>query len=119
MGSLVRNNLKEKRILGVLTVCLALILLVGCASNESAKFKEAGCVAAESKGLNEAAVQFNLAAENGDPEAVAAAIAAQQIWGMLMTAGDIDLDQLESNKEYITDLASEVASYCGAGYDIR
>ena len=71
----------------VLSVMLA---LAGCGSNESAAFKKAGCIAAESLAMNEAAIQFDLAAQSGDPAAVGPSIASQNIWASLMNAGNLN-----------------------------
>ena len=95
------------------------LILVGCSSSQSAKYKEAGCRAADQMAYDEAATQFNLAAENGDPEAVAPGIASQRIWGIFMTAGNANsLEEINSNSEYAGELAWEIASYCGSEYDI-
>jgi di/tricarboxylate transporter len=96
------------------------LILVGCGSSQSAKYKEAGCRAADQMALDEAATQFNLAAENGDPEAVAPGIAAQTIWGIFMTIGNANsLEEIKSNSEYAGELTLEIAAYCGSEYDIK
>jgi hypothetical protein len=105
-----------KRLL-VLSVMLA---LAGCGSNQSAAFKKAGCIAAEGIAMNEAAVQFDLAAQSGDPAAVGAAIAAQNIWASLMNSGRYNsLEEVLAGGEYVEELASEIATYCGSEYDIK
>jgi hypothetical protein len=118
-ASLVRSNLKEERILGVLTVCLSLLFLVGCASNQSAKFKEAGCAAADvaERKFDEAAVQFGLAADNGDPDAVKASMAAQRIQEVFYS-GNADLSDFDSDFAEVKSLAVDIISYCGSEYDI-
>ena len=96
------------------------LILAGCSSSQSAKYKEAGCRAADQMAYDEAATQFNLAAENGDPEAVAPGIASQRIWGIFMTGGSnaTSLEEIKSNSEYVGELALEIAAYCGSEYDI-
>lgn len=97
----------------VLVIALSLLFLMGCASNASAKFKEAGCKAADQNAYDEAAIQFRLAADNGDPGAVVAAIASQQIWGTWMAAAN------GQYTEGALDGASDpIAAFCGSGYDI-
>jgi hypothetical protein len=105
-----------KRLL-VLSVMLA---LAGCGSNQSAAFKKAGCIAAEGIALNEAAVQFDLAAQSGDPAAVGAAIASQNIWASFLNAGNVNsLEEVYANADYVKELALEIATYCGSEYDIK
>lgn len=111
-----RSNPEENRILGVLTVCLSLVLLAGCASNESAMFKEAGCLAAEHWEYDVAARQFELAAENGDTDAVAASIASRQLWGAFMAAA-AGLDGYGG--ERLNRLADQIEIFCGDEYDFR
>jgi phenylacetate-coenzyme A ligase PaaK-like adenylate-forming protein len=79
----VKSNLKEKRIFGVLTVCLSLLLLVGCTSTQSAKFKDAGCSELKDFRFDLAAQQFDLAAQNGDPEAVKAASNSRRMFFLM------------------------------------
>ena len=105
-----------KRLL-VLSVMLA---LAGCGSNESAAFKKAGCIAAESLAMNEAAVHFDLAAQSGDPAAVGAAIASQNIWASFMNAGNLNsLEEINAMTDYVKELTLEIATYCGSEYDIK
>jgi hypothetical protein len=102
-----------------LTSIFLVLILAGCSSSQSAKYKEAGCRAADQMAYDEAATQFNLAAENGDPEAVASGIASQRIWGIFMTGGYANsLEEIKSNSEYVGELALEIAAYCGSEYDI-
>lgn len=97
-----------------------MLALAGCGSNESAAFKKAGCIAAESLAMNEAAIQFDLAAQSGDPAAVGPSIASQNIWASLMNAGNLNsLEEVLANGEYVTELILEVATYCGSEYDIK
>ena len=109
--------MKNWRRLLVLSVMLA---LAGCGSNESAAFKKAGCIAADRIAMNEAAVQFDLAAQSGDPAAVGAAIASQNIWASFMNAGNLNsLEEVYAMTDYVKELASEIATYCGSEYDIK
>jgi hypothetical protein len=103
-----------------LLVLTAMLALAGCGSNESAAFKKAGCIAAEGIALDEAAVQFDLAAQSGDPAAVGAAIASQKIWAGFMTAGNANsLEEIYANADYVRELTLEIAAYCGSEYDIK
>jgi len=108
-----------KKLPGFLFLVVVLILS-GCGSNESEAFKVAGCIAADENAFDEAGVQFNLAAQSGDPAAVAAAIASQNIWASFMSAGDLNsLEEIDAVGEYVSKLGAEIASYCGSGYDIQ
>lgn len=98
----------------VSTACLSLVLLAGCASNESAMFKEAGCLAADQMEYDVAARQFDLAAENGDTDAVAASIASRQIWGAFMAAAA----GIEGSGKGVNRLADQIGIFCGDEYDI-
>jgi hypothetical protein len=111
---LVRSELGEKRIFGVLTVCLSLLLLVGCTSTQSAKFKDAGCIAADEFNYDEAEIQFDLAAVNGDNGAVAAAIASRRIMEVLESFAYGGL----SYRGIFDPFVEDVSAFCGSGYDI-
>ena len=104
----------------ILFLLPTVMILAACGSNESAAFKEAGCVAADENSFDEAAVQFDLAARSGDPEAVGAAIASQKIWRAFLTAGNAaSLEEVNATVDFVKELSSEVAAYCGSKYDIE
>jgi hypothetical protein len=119
MELLVKSKLENSSNLGRLASCLLLLLLVGCANNSSAKFKEAGCAAADVawRDFDEAAIQFRLAAENGDPDAVKAYIASEEIEKIESEETYVwsDFDAILARKK---SLASDVSDYCGSEYDI-
>ena len=108
-----------KKLQGFLILAV-ILFLSGCGSNESDAFKVAGCIAADENAFDEAGVQFNLAAKNGDPAAVGAALASQKIWASFMTAGNVNsLEEVYAVGEYVKELGAEIASYCGSEYDIN
>ena len=102
----------------VSTACLSLLLLVGCASNVSAKFKEAGCSELKDFRFDLAAQQFDLAAQNGDPEAVKAASNSRRMHFLLsfMSPSDTREESREQLKQLKT-LGEETWQFCGLDYN--
>ena len=99
----------------VSTACLSLLLLMGCTSNQSAKFKDAGCAAADQFNYDEAEMQFDLAAVNGDNGAVVAAIASRRIMEVLESFAYGGFSYPGIFDPYVED----VSAFCGSGYDIE
>lgn len=110
-----KSTLKGNHILGVLMACLSVLLLMGCTSNASAKFKDAGCIAADEFNYDEAEIQFDLAAVNGDNGAVAAAIASRRIMEVLESFAYGGL----SYQGIFDPFVEDVSAFCGSGYDIE
>lgn len=80
----------------------------------------AGCAAADSGSFDEAAIQFDLAAENGDPGAVTAALSSRKIWSAFMTAGSAtSYEDVKATGRYVTRLAKGIDAYCPAEYEIE
>ncbi len=102
----------------VSTACLSLLLLMGCASNASAKFKEAGCSELKDFRFDLAAQQFALAAENGDPEAVKAASNSRRIHFLFSYMSPSDTREESRNQlEEISTLNEETWTFCGLDYN--
>ena len=101
----------------VSTACLSLLLLMGCASNASAKFKDAGCSELKDFRFDLAAQQFDLAAQNGDPEAVKAASNSRSMHFLLSYMSPSDTRE-ESRKqlEELNTLGEETWTFCGLDY---
>lgn len=113
-----KSNLKEKRIFGVLTVCLSLLLLVGCTSTQSAKFKDAGCSELKDFRFDLAAQQFDLAAQNGDPEAVKAASNSRRMFFLMFYNPPNDSYEAMKNRlEKQSTLGEETWQFCGLDWN--
>ena len=113
-----KSNLKEKRIFGVLTVCLSLLLLVGCTSTQSAKFKDAGCSELKDFRFDLAAQQFDLAAQNGDPEAVKAASNSRRMFFLMFYNPPNDSYEAMKNRlEEQSTLGEETWQFCGLDWN--
>lgn len=96
------------------------LIVTGCSSNSSEQFMNAGCAAADSGAFDEAAIQFDLAAENGDPGAVSAALSSRKIWSAFMTAGSAtSYEDVKATGRYVARLAKGIDSYCPAEYEIE
>ena len=89
-----------------------MLILAGCSSSQSAKYKEAGCLAIDQMSYDLAAKQFNLAAENGDPEAVAPGIASQN-FAEIYRGFAISLEEMEAVADWLGEQVSVVKTYCG------
>ena len=113
-----RSNLVENRIFGVLTACLSLLLLVGCTSNESAKFKDAGCSELKDFRFDLAAQQFDLAAQNGDPEAVKAASNSRRMAFLLFFNPPADsYEEFQNRLKEQSTLGEETWEFCGLDWN--
>lgn len=108
-----KNLNSPKRLLVVLptffSVCL---VLTSCGSDASAKFVEAGCASVSGWKYSAAAQQFDLAAQNGDPEAVTAAENARTLARYLNSASFLTLEQITSSADYINGIESDLKEYC-------
>ena len=101
----------------VSTACLSLLLLMGCASNASAKFKEAGCSELKDFRFDLAAQQFDLAAQNGDPEAVKAASNSRRMAFLLFYNSPSETrEEMEERLKEISYFGEETWPFCGLDY---
>ena len=101
----------------VSTACLSLLLLMGCASNASAKFKEAGCSELKDFRFDLAAQQFDLAAQNGDPEAVKAASNSRRMHFLLFYNFPSETrEEMRERLKELNTLGEETWTFCGLDY---
>ena len=102
----------------VSTACLSLLLLMGCASNASAKFKEAGCSELKDFRFDLAAQQFDLAAQNGDPEAVKVASNSRRMALLLFYNFPSETrEEMRERLKEISTLGEETWPFCGLDWD--